>query len=125
MTPSDFFGNLQYMEEHDEENFRKVAYGVRLAYEAWQDTVFESEYELEVKELLEDKTTIEEFLNTLRSLNIKSFVYTCTESYAVQSVYDIINAGCKFDGVCKIPHCNGYRGDGECTEIEGIHFKVL
>ena len=48
MTPSDFFGNLQYMEEHHEENYIKVAYGVRLAYEAWQNTIMESEYELEM-----------------------------------------------------------------------------
>lgn len=124
MTTSEFFGNLQYMEENNYDDFMKVSRGARFAYEAWQNTVKVSEYKIEVHELLEDSKTIEEFLNTLCNLNIKSFVYTCTECYAIQSVYDIIEAGCEFDGVCRVPHCNGYRGNGECAELEGIRFKI-
>ena len=125
MTPSEYFGNMQYMEEHHENDYKRLPYGVRLAYESWMDTKMESEYELELQELLEDSHTIDDFLNTLCKVGLKSFVYTCTECYAVQSIYDIIEAGCEFLGVCRIPHCFGYRGEGECTEIEGIRFKVL
>lgn len=66
-----------------------------------------------------NKETTEEFINTLRSAEVETFVVVNNSSALMENIHWFVESGCTFVEPCTIHYEDGFRGDRM-----GLRFKV-
>ena len=97
--------------------------GACKAYRAWASSISRKEDELEMDDFLWDKE-VADFVNTLRSAGIKTFVYTNQSTAVMENLHAFAAQGCTMTGLCTITRQETRWGDEEPTEIMGIRFTL-
>ena len=97
--------------------------GACKAYRAWASSISRKEDELEMDDFLWDKE-VADFVNTLRSAGIKTFVYTNQSTAVMENLHAFAAQGCTMTGLCTITRQETRWGDEEPVEIMGIRFSL-
>ena len=97
--------------------------GACKAYRAWASSISRKEDELEMDDFLWDKE-VADFVNTLRSAGIKTFVYTNQSTAVIENLHAFAAQGCTMTGLCTITRQETRWVDEEPTEIMGIRFTL-
>ena len=97
--------------------------GACKAYRAWASSISRKEDELEMDDFLWDKE-VADFVNTLRSAGITTFVYTNQSTAVMENLHAFAAQGCTMTGLCTITRQETRWGDEEPTEIMGIRFTL-
>ena len=97
--------------------------GASKAYRAWAQSISRKEDELEMDDFLWDKE-VEDFLSTLRSAEIETFVYTNQSTAVMENLHAFAANGCTMLGLCTITRQECRWGDEEPTEIMGVRFSL-
>ena len=97
--------------------------GACKAYRAWASSISRKEDELEMDDFLWDKE-VADFVNTLRSAGIKTFVYTNQSTAVMENLHAFAAQGCTMMGLCTITRQETRWGDEEPTEVMGIRFTL-
>ena len=97
--------------------------GACKAYRAWATSISRQEDELEMDDFLWDKE-VSDFVETLRSAGIKTFVYTNQSTAVMENLHAFAAAGCVMTGLCTITRRENRWGEEEPYEVQGIRFSL-
>ena len=98
--------------------------GVSKAYRAWAQSLSRKETELEMDDFLWDKE-VRDFLETLRSAGIETFVYTNQSTAVMENLHAFAAEGCTMLGLCTITRQESRWGEEEPYEVQGIRFRLI
>ena len=98
--------------------------GVSKAYRAWAQSLSRKETELEMDDFLWDKE-VRDFLETLRSAGIETFVYTNQSTAVMENLHAFAAQGCTMLGLCTITRQESRWGEEEPYEVQGIRFRLI
>ena len=97
--------------------------GACKAYRAWASSLSRQEDELEMDDFLWEKE-VHDFVETLRSAGIGSFVYTNQSTAVMENLHAFAAEGCAMTGLCTITRHENRWGDEEPAEVMGIRFSI-
>ena len=97
--------------------------GACKAYRAWATSISRQEDELEMDDFLWDKE-VSDFVETLRSAGIESFVYTNQSTAVMENLHAFAAAGCTMTGLCTITRRENRWGEEEPYEVQGVRFSL-
>ena len=97
--------------------------GVSKAYRAWAQSLSRKETELEMDDFLWNKE-VRDFLETLRSAGIETFVYTNQSTAVMENLHAFAAEGCTMLGLCTITRQESRWGEEEPYEVQGIRFRL-
>ena len=98
--------------------------GVSKAYRAWAQSLSRKETELEMDDFLWNKE-VRDFLETLRSAGIETFVYTNQSTAVMENLHAFAAEGCTMLGLCTITRQESRWGEEEPYEVQGIRFRLI
>ena len=97
--------------------------GACKAYRAWATSISRQEDELEMDDFLWEKE-VSDFVETLRSAGIESFVYTNQSTAVMENLHAFAAAGCSMTGLCTITRRENRWGEEEPYEVQGVRFSL-
>jgi hypothetical protein len=97
-----------------------ISQGACKAYRAWSQSVERETDEVEMDDFLWDRE-VKDFVEAMREAEIKSFIYTNSSTALMENMHQLVEEGCKMEGLVKIERANYWR---EPEEICGIRFSL-
>ena len=97
--------------------------GAQKAYRAWAQSIARQEDEVEMEDSCWEHEW-HDFIETLRSAGIETFVTTCTSTGLMEDLHGYAKEGCTMLGLCTITRRESRWGDEEPCEVQGIRFRV-
>ena len=97
--------------------------GENKACMAYKKSRIHSSSELELDDCIMGQD-VEDFLEALRKAGIPEFAYTNQGSAAILNIHAFVEAGCTFEGLCKVTRREDGCGKEMTTEYPGVRFKV-
>lgn len=97
--------------------------GENMAYMAYKKSQIQNSSEFELEDCVWEQD-LEDFLEALRKAGIPEFAYTNQGPAAVLNIHAFVEAGCTFEGLCKVTRMKDRCGKEKETECPGIRFQV-
>ena len=97
--------------------------GACKAYRAYRKMMELHETEIEMDDHLWDGE-VHDFIETLRTAEATTFVFTCTSTGLMGNLHDFAKEGCKMLGLCEIKRTMDRWGETTDETIQGIRFQL-
>ena len=97
--------------------------GENNAYTAYKRSLTRNSSEFEVDDCIMGQD-VEDFLEALRKAGIPEFAYTNQGTAAILNIHAFVDAGCTYEGLCKVTRMEDRCGKERMTEYPGVRFKV-
>ena len=109
--------------EEQEALINPVSAGMCKAYQAWSRSVEDGVDELEMREFLWERE-VSDFVQTLKNAKVQTFVYTNQSTAVMENLHELVEAGCKMEGLCTIKKTKYRFGRNEEEQIPGVRFSI-
>lgn len=100
-----------------------VSSGACKAHQVWSRSVENGMDEVEMFDSLWENE-VADFVQSLKNAGIQSFVYTAQSTAVMENLHELVDAGCKMEGLCTITKTEWAFGKDEEEQIPGVRFSI-